>query len=345
MSFTGSAEHLRYNKLLSEVTYQRGFGEMGIGARLMPLVRSTKLSGNYLKVDRQRVEPYVNIKRAPGAQVKKAERDNRSYISFQAEDYRILKDIPIEISDGMSDSELLEEKRSKAIEVVNMVEFAHEKSVHESLWRDSGNQAAQTTAYQTLYGADRVILPASTAGFSGAKWDVTTSNVRFDVLKGRDIVYRTCGYDPNTLVITSDAFNKIVTSDNDFKKAWLNTAPGASSMNNLQNLAAHLGVSQVIVPRVLKDGAGGISEAKAEVEKDFMWQGATAGLFYINPARSRNMITLGSTYYWDSPEVRWLGVYEGFNRGTKSHEVESGGYFTTKVVDLGCGLIFTDILT
>lgn len=337
----GTAEHLRLNKLLSEVTYQRGIGEAGIGTQLIPLVKSPKISNTYLVIPRLRSDANIRIERAPGENVKEVERQGREYDTFVCQDRRIKLKIPLEISEGMGDAELLEEKKQKAIEILHMVETSHERSVHNTFWASKGNQNDITAKFQDIYGNDRVVRPAATSGFSGLKWDADDAKVREDVMHGMDIVQKACGYKPNTMVMTPEAFRKILNADNDFSKSYLYTKPGGVSMNELRE---YLGIPNILVPRVLVDGSAPISEENPEVAKDWMWKGASAGLFYVNPARSRNMITLGSSFYWDSPIARWLQVKEGWNENNMSWEVQTGGYFTVKPVDFSCGLVFTDII-
>lgn len=324
---TGSADHLLYDQLLTNVVYEKGMGEAGIAEVLAPRVRSTAITGQYMKRKRSKRDAGVSTKRAPGADVQTGKRPGKSMHTFRTVDHALKEQIPIEITSDMDETELMGEREATAIEVLGKIFHDWEKDVHSMLW------AKDIAGFQAIYGANNVITP-------DVKWDASdpsTINMKKDVLTLKTNIYRACGYKPNTLLIPNEVFNVIVTLNNELREA----TKYVGEMVTTQILARYFEVERVVVPMYLDDNPNGDNEDLM----DIMWDGDFVGLYYINNAASRRKITLATTFYWDSPQQQFLATFAGYNKSNKSEEVEVGGYFTVEDIDLSCGGIIADVLS
>lgn len=325
MATQGSADHLLYDRLLTNVIYEKGMGMEGIAKYLAPRVRSTNITGQYMKRKRTTKEAGVDTTRAPGASVKTGERPGKSLETFRTVDHALSMLIPQEITEGMEETELMGERNATGQDVLAKIMNDWETDVHDLTW------AENLSGFQSKYGASNVSSPS-------AKWDNTAANMKRDILQKRMEIYRSCGYMPNTMLLTNEVFNIISTMDNELRDSIKYTEGGPVT---LQKLASYFEIGRVLVPMYLADNAQGDNEQ----QMDLLWKGDHVGLFYIDDTPSRNKITLASTFYWDSPNQKFLGTYTGYNRKRKSEEVEVGAYFTVESIDLSCGGIIADVLT
>lgn len=325
MPQSGSADHLLYDRLLTNVIYEKGMGAEGIANFLAPRVRSTNITGQYMKRKRATRDSGTNTRRAPGAEVQTGERPGKSLETFRTVDHALSELIPQEITSGMEETELMGERQATAQQVLQSILHDWEEDVFNKFW------AADKAGFEAKYGAANVVDPE-------AKWDSASANMKLDILNLRLRIYKSCGYVPNTLLIPNEVFNVATTRDNELREAIKYTQGGPVT---LQKLASYFEVPRVLVPMYLTDNAEGDNEE----QMDLLWSGDHIGLFYVDNTPSRNKITLASTFYWDSPKQKFLGTYTGYNRKRKSEEVEVGAYFTVEEIDLSCGGIIADVLT
>jgi len=321
----GSADHLLYDRLLTNVIYEKGMGTPGIAQNLAPRVKSTNITGQYMRRERGTKAAGVNTKRAPGAMVQTGERPGKELKTFKTVDHALSELIPQEITSGMEETELMGERRATAMSVLRKILHDWEKEVFDAIW------AEDKAGFESKYPDTSVIDPL-------AKWDASSGvNMKRDILRLRLQIYKACGYIPNTLLIPNEVFNVIITEDNELRDAIKYTQGGPVT---LEKLAAYFEISNVLVPMYLKDNPSGDNEQPM----DLLWQGDHVGLFYIDDTPSRNKDTLATTFYWDSPEQPFLGTFTGYNRKRKSEEVEVGAYFDVATIDMSCGGIIADVL-
>lgn len=326
MAKTGSADHLLYDRLLTNVIYERGMGVSGVAGSLAPRVKSTNITGQFMVRERGSKAAGVRTKRAPGARVQTGERPDKRLETFRTVDHALKKLIPQEITSGMEETELMGERRATAMSILRNILHDWEQEVFDLVW------AEDKAGFVEKYGEANVLDPT-------AKWDATSGiNMKLDILRLRLLVYRSCGYIPNTLLIPNEVFNVITTKDNELREAIKYTQGGPVT---LDKLAAYFEISNVIVPMYLQDNAAGDTDQPM----DLLWSGDSIGLFYVDPTSSRNKDTLASTFYWDSPGQRFLGTYTGWNQSRKSEEVEVGAYFEVRQIDMACGGILAEVLS
>jgi len=322
MPRTGSADHLLYDQLLTNVVYEKGMGEDGIAPSLAPRVRSSSITGQYMKRHRGKKEAGVEVERAPGAEVQSSERPDKEMENFRTVDHALKESIPQEITSDMDETELMAERRSTALDVMRKIMHSWEKKVYNMLWADTKSN------FQNIYPNNNVIDPS-------AKWDSGSENLKRDILNLKTQIYRSCGYMPNKLLLPNNVFNVITTDNNELRESTKYVGDRVT----VEMLASYFEVDEVLVPMYLDDNANGDNEQ----EMDIMWDGDHVGLFYVDETPSRRKDTLSTTFYWDSPEQRFLATYAGYNRGRKSEEVEVGGYLTIEEIDLSCGGIIADV--
>lgn len=322
----GSADHLLFDRLLTNVVYEKGMGTPGVAEFLAPRVRSTTITGRFMKRKRGNKSAGVDTRRAPGAAVKTGERPGKELVTFGMMDHAISDLIPQEITSGMEETELQAERQATALQVVRNILHDWEEDVFNMLWDTT------KAGFQGKYPADQVVDPT-------AKWDTTSANLKRDILELKTLIYTACGYIPNTMLVPNEVWNIISTRDNELREAIKFTQGGPV---RLDLLASYFEVDRVIVPMYLKDSASGDNENN---KMDLLWSGDHIGFFYVDDTPSRNKDTLATTFYWDTPEDPFLAVSTGFNRKRKSEEVEVGAYFTVEEIDMSCGGIIADVLT
>lgn len=324
---TGSSDHLLYNKLLTNVIYEKGMGEAGIADRIAPRVRSTNITGQYMKRKRGTKSANVNTKRAPGAAVQTGERPDKSMHTFRTVDHALSELIPQEITSGMEETELMGERRATAMEVLRKIEHDWEVDVHDIVW------AEDQASFEAKYPDGNVITPS-------ASWNAGSGvNMKLDLLTLRTQIYQRSGKIPNVMVLPNEVFNVISTEDNELRDSLKYTSGGPVT---LQKLAAYFEMGEVLVPMYLTDSPEGDNEDEA---MPFLWTGDHIGLFHVDRTPSRRKDTIATTFYWDSPEQKFLATYTGWNRKRKSEEVEVGAYFTVEEIDMSCGGIITNVLS
>lgn len=322
-----SGNHLVYNSLLSKMFIQRGLGDPGISTQIAPLVKSERISHRYMVVDRAESGTKLDIRRAPGQDVQRAERKGRSMETFNCVDHALIEEIPHEYLVGSEEMEIIQEQKQTANDVLRKIEDQHERDVHDLAW------APNVSGFQNKFGADNVI----DVGTSSAAWDSANGNIKKDLLNLRLKMYETTGKRPNTLVLPNEVFNVISTADNEIRDSLKYTTGGPVTM---QKLASYFEMERVLIPMFLVDDPDPGAEGKS-----LLYTGDHVGMYYVDNAQSRKKVTFASTFYWDSSYQKFLEVSTGFNKSNKSHEVEVSAYYDVKLIDNGCGGALANVLT
>jgi len=318
------SNYLKKNKVLTNVYYQKSLGEPGIGGMLAPLVKSDQLSGDFYRVDRSKSDksPDVTLVRAPGSAGQRQERKGRSIDNFRCVDHVLTEEIPFELLEGTQEFQVIEEQMQTASDIVTAIKTAHEREVHDIAW------AANLGAFKSLLGGGHTPT---------VKWDAAGAAIKADLLTAKDAVYKKTGKRANTVVMSTEVFNKISTQDNEIRDVIKYTQNG---MVTLEKLASYLEVETCIVPYFLADTTPGVSE-----EKDFLWQGDHCGVYYVDKSsQSRQKITFATTFYYDTMKRRWMQVYTGYSEETESEEVKVSAFWDLKVIDKECGYGIADVL-
>lgn len=317
-----------YRRLLTEFSIQRGIGARGPGMQFAPRVTHTAINGSYFKRDRQR-PGHVNPKRAPGELVKKTQATQGELAPFHAVDRSIIKPVPLELVEGVSESQLFDELNNAAIEAQNEIIHAHEKDVNALLWHTT------QSGFNGIYGSAAVQVPST-------KWDANGGAIFNDVKALADTIYKRSGHRPNTMGISNEVLGALQGDpNNEIGERLKYTRGDVPTSQILAQYFSQAGISNVIVMDNLEDGANpGQSE-----NFDFMWGGDNVGLFYIDPRNTRLKNTLASTFVWENQRRPFMGVFTRYNEDNESYEVKVGAYYDVRMVDNFAGGVLFDVLT
>lgn len=321
------SNHLKKNTLLTNMYAEKSVGDFGIGQAIAPLIKSRGITGEYYVVDRTKsdVRAEVNIERAPGAPSERIERKDRTLDNYRCVDHSLTEEIPIELLDEQ-EFEIIEEQMQTANDILAKIQTAHERKVHSIAW------ASNLAGFKTLFGTNNAFTPST-------KWNAAGGNMKADILELRSRVYKATGKRPNVMVIPDEVFNVIATSDNEIRDAIKYVQKGIVT---LDILAQYFEIPKVIVPSLLVDSpTAGISDGK-----DFLWKGDHVSTYYVDTASlSKRKQTFATTFYYDNARSRWMQVETGYNKDTKSNELNMSAYFTVKTIDNECGGALADVLT
>lgn len=316
------------NRPLTNMSIQRGIGEMGVGTRISPIVSGKDINGLYFVRDRQRIGQ-VDTTRAPGEKVKRLASSDGEMQSYLTLDHSIIKPVPLELVEGQAYRELFAELDNAAQEALNEIRFAHEKKVNDTFW---GTSQAD---FNNIYGSDAVQSPST-------KWDAAGASIFNDVKTLSDTILKRTGYRPNKMVLTNEVLSTLQGDpNNEIGERIKYTNGNVPTSALLASYFAEAGIQEVIVPDNLEDTAN----AGQSANFDFMWSGDNVGLFYVDPRMTRNKETLSTTFTWSNPRKPFLGVLTRYNEDIESYEAKVSAYFDVKVVDNFCGGALYDVLT
>lgn len=324
-----NANSILYDRLLTNILIEKGFGEGTVGGILAPLVKTTSLTGTYYEIDRLASKVSVNIKRSPGEEVKAVTRRGKALKTYHVYDHALSSNIPIEIIQNSDQEGVFNERVTMASDLMKQIEAEHERQVHSAFWASSIND------FETIYGASGVLDVATDL----TAWDAAGASMKKDILTARLSMYRRSGYKPNTMVIPNDVFSVISTQDNEIKEALKYTSFGSVTE---EVLARYFEIDRVIIPGFLEDA----SDFATTENKDLLYSGDHVGLFYVNDAPSKNKTTLASTFYLDEgyEGMKWMGVTREFSNKNKGEDVTVSAYWDLKTIDTSCGFILGNVL-
>lgn len=172
-------------------------------------------------------------------------------------------------------------------------------------------------------------LAAATAGSNqvdaAGNWATVSTDLRAQVMTGKDYVHKATGVRPNTLVLDRLSYNALL-ANTDFKASIAYTTDKTES--NLRNLiAGYFDVQNVLI-------AGGIKQSAAESGTgSFLWSTkGIAYLVYINPTPAIEEPSAIYQFYKED----MIGVDVRREEGAKSDVVRATDFYVFKVVDSDC---------
>lgn len=314
-----------FNPLLTQMSIKRGLGERGTSVALAPIVDSQSINGVYNVRDRQRVGS-TDPKRAPGEKVKMAETSRNSLKPFLTIDRSIIKHVPLEMVDGQGEAQLFDELANASDEALEEIQQAHMEDVNSLLW------AANLAGFQSIYGTgDQVITPTT-------KWDQAGATIKGNVDTVKNAVYKRCGKKPNTIGITKGLFDIITSDPNNELGERIKYTDG--TVPTAARLATYFGVEQVLVFEELQDTA---NPGQAD-NFDYLYDGNHVLVAYINPANTRNKVTLASTFVWQNARRPFLGVFTRYNEDFERYEAKVGAYYDEQIVEVTAGGAIADAI-
>jgi len=165
-------------------------------------------------------------------------------------------------------------------------------------------------------------------------WSTAATDLRAQVLTGKNYIHKLTGVRPNTLVIDRLSYDKLL-SNTDFKASIAYTTDKTEA--NLRNLiAGYFDVDQVLI-------AGGIKQSAAESGTgSFLWgTKGIAYLLYVNPTPA--IEEPSALYQFFKPDM--IGVDVRREEGSKSDVVRVTDFYTMKIVDSECVYKILDTVT
>lgn len=315
-----------FRPLLTQFTVKRGIGTAGPGTALAPLVSHSSVVGEYFVRDRQRIG-HIDPRRAPGEATKRMQASKGTMQAFQMIDRAIIKTVPEELVEGMADQDVFQELLNASLEATAEIRFAHEKDVRDLLW------ATSQAGFNAIYGSPAVTVPTT-------KWNASGGKIREDVREKAEYVYKRCGFKANTVLMTNDVFDTIVSDPNNEIGERIKYTNGSIPTTTL--LAQYFGVQSVIVADNLQDP---LNPGLADVGFDYLYTGDSVLVAYIDPSNSRMKDTLASTFYRTNARKPFMGAFTRYNEDTESHEIKVIASYDVKMVDNFCGAVLWDVLT
>jgi hypothetical protein len=173
----------------------------------------------------------------------------------------------------------------------------------------------------------------------GIKWDVATSTPVADVQAQMNSVLQKTGFQPNTLVLGSQAYSTLINSD-DVVDRIKYTQRGVLGPDLL---GAVLGVPRVFVCHA---GQNTANEGATAVNS-FIMNTDDALLCYAAPAPSLMSASAGYTFTWSG----YTGAQDGMRisrfrmESLRADRIEGELAYDQKIISLDLGCYFTDVTT
>jgi len=170
---------------------------------------------------------------------------------------------------------------------------------------------------------------------SAGNWATAATDLRSAVLTGKDYIHVRTGVRPNTLVLDRLTYNKLISTNTDFKASIAYTSDKTEA--NMRNLiAGYFDVENVLI-------AGGIKQSAATSGTgSFLWSTkGIAYLAYINPTPA--IEEPSALYQFVKPDM--IGVDVRREEGHKSDVVRVNDFYVMEVVDSECLYKFLDTVT
>lgn len=185
----------------------------------------------------------------------------------------------------------------------------------------------------TLLGAST--STSSNGVDSAGSWSTAGTNIRAQVMTGKDYVHKATGNRPNVLVIDRLSYNQLLATNTDFKNAIAYTSDKSEA--NLRNMIAnYFDVERVLI-------AGGIKQSAASGGTgSFLWSTkGIAYLLYVNSTPAIEETSAGYQLY--KPDMTMVDVRR--EEGNKSDVVRATDYYVMEAVDTDCMYKILDTVT
>jgi hypothetical protein len=179
---------------------------------------------------------------------------------------------------------------------------------------------------------------ATTVDLAAIKWDNDANDPVKKVDLERETIAKACGLAPNVLVVSRPVFRGM--RNNALVKGRIT---GAAELRNAsvsaQQLADLMDLQEVIIADAVKLTS---NEGQADV-LDYVW-GKYALLFYRPPSPGLRTISLGYNFMWKTGNLGSL-VYRGRLEKRHADYIEVMKYYDQKVVAVGAGILFANVVT
>lgn len=230
----------------------------------------------------------------------------------------------------------------------NLVEHTLEEWIDDRILKtydnpfDPRSNATKRIAGQLAIEKENELITALAAATASGNmvdaagtWSVAGTNLRAQVLTGKDYVHVRTGVRPNTLVLDRLSYNQLISTNTDFKASIAYTSDKTEA--NMRNLiAGYFDVDNVYI-------AGGIKQTLATGGTgSFMWSTkGIAYLAYVNPTPAIEETTALYQFY----KADMIGVDVRREEGSKSDVVRTTDFYEMNVIDGQCLYKILDTVT
>lgn len=231
---------LKQNPILTNLLLGMGQGNM-VAERLFPRLPQALSSVVLAKLGDERFRRY-NLRRAPGTATKRVE------IKYEGQTYTV-NQYAVEVP--MPRELLREADESRKLQVGNYLDVSKiaMRTVNDILGLDYEIEVATVATDTATYAAGHVLALAG-----GAKWSSATGTPVTDIRAASDVIRKKIGKKPNTLTLSADAENALIT--NAEVKGYLpSTQMGPATHDQLKTI---LGVQDIVVGDAIWMNAAGV---------------------------------------------------------------------------------------
>lgn len=296
-----SPQSMHIDAALTNYAVKSGQGAFA-ATRLFPVMPVLKESDVYYVYGDEHVADDTNMVRAAGTKAGRVEW-SKTTGSYVAREYTLGHSIPQRLLDN-ADPAL--NPMARGVDVLKAkVLLAYERRV--------ATQATTQANYAT----------ALKAAASGA-WSSSTTAIEADMDTARNAVMKACGYEPNTLVVSSE-LAKVMKRNPGLRELVKYTDPSLLVNGDLPQTLFGL---SVVVPGARNNSANPGQTASM----GFVWPATTAVLAYVDPAASLDAMTYGLTFRVSTYGVQGERVKRWWDDETDSWVLEYGILQTEAVV-------------
>lgn len=172
-----------------------------------------------------------------------------------------------------------------------------------------------------------------------AKWsNYKDSNPVKDVFTAKQILHKTAGVRPNTLIMSEQVLN--VLKLHPVLLEIINNVERGIVTEEL--IKAAFGIDNILVGSALRSDANPGQVLPGQVENlDYIW-GNSVVLAYINPRPGRKRVSLGYTFEWDKDGMGAVQVRQWWEEGPKCTYVEAEYWYSQQIVSNVAAFLFND---
>jgi hypothetical protein len=300
-----------------------------VADRIFPNIPVSKQSDRYYTYDRGMFNRDEMKVRAPGAESAGVEYTVDGTPNYFALPYAIHHDIP---DQRRANSDSVLEPDMEATQIVTMKALIK----REKLW------AAKFFAGGIWTAGDIDGVAAAPGAGQVLHWSDAASNPIEDIRTGRTATLKSTGFEPNTLVIGQEVYDKLADHPDIIDRIKYGQTPGSPAMVTPQRLAALFEVERLFVMKSIENTA-----AEGATNVHAFIGGKKALLCYATPSPGLMIPTAGYTFSWTG----YLGAQAQGQRVSKfrmehlkSDRVEMEMAFDQKLIAAELGYFFDTII-
>lgn len=299
-----------------------------VAARVFPNIPVEKQSDRYYTYDRGEFNRDEMKERAPGTESAGGGYTVDNTPTYYCPVYAFHRDIPDQLR-GNADA-VLNLDREATLYVSSKALIKREK-----LWV---NSYFKTSVWTT----DVTGVNSGPSGSQVLRWNDAASNPIEDIRAYKTVIRKSTGFEPNTLVIGREVYDKLVDHPDFIDRMKYGQTPGRPAMANLQAMAQILELDRILVMNAIENTAN-----EGQTASHSFIGGKHALLCYAAPSPGIMTPTAGYTFSWTG----YMGAGSEGNRITtfrmeflRSDRVEIEMAWSCKLVSADLGVFFYTVV-